>query len=302
VSVSEVNTTVSREATIVTPENIPLTLELAGLGSRFSALAIDLLIQSAVLFAGLMLIVFLDDPMKRIGLEWLNDTLAIVYSFVIVYGYFIFFETIWNGQTIGKRAVGLRVIREGGYPVTFFSVASRNLMRVVDSLPVYGIGAMTVFLNPQYKRLGDLVAGTVVIKEREARFLNAVFVETSAIHVRPTGAPTVGEEAASETMVTLRPKRTAYSGPRLPDSAKEPFDILTEEELELLRRFSSRRWEMLPDDAERLAYRLIAPLVPRLNITFLPNVAPRYADLASVIVGTADLTATEREELAGARL
>jgi hypothetical protein len=94
----------------------------------------------------------------------------------------------------------------------------------------------------------------------------------------------------------------AYQGPRLPETAKEPFDVLTEDELELLRRFSARRWEMLPDDAERLAYRLVVPLVPRLNITFLPNVAPRYADLASVIVGTADLTAAEREELAGARL
>jgi hypothetical protein len=198
--------------------------------------------------------------------------------------------------------MGLRVVREGGYPITFFAAATRNLIRIADFLPFnYGVGALMVFLQPQYKRLGDLVAGTVVIKEREARFLNAVFVETSATRARlNTGEP--DNKAPEETTVTVRQKRTAYQGPRLPETAKNPYDVLTDDELELLRRFSSRRWEMLPDDAERLAYRLIAPLVPRLNITFLPNVPPRYADLASVIVGTADLTAAEREEMAGARL
>ena len=197
--------------------------------------------------------------------------------------------------------MGLRVVREGGYPITFFAAATRNLIRIADFLPFnYGVGALTVFLNPQYKRLGDMVAGTVVIKEREARFLNAVFVETSALVARPSSGMIATSEP-EETTVTLRQKREAYKGPRLPETAKDPFDILTDEELDLLRRFSTRRWEMLPDDAERLAYRLIAPLVPRLNITFLANVAPRYADLASVIVGTADLTAAEREEMAGAR-
>ncbi|MES2459147.1 MAG: RDD family protein [Armatimonadota bacterium] len=294
----------SREATIVTPENIPLTLELAGLGSRFVALAIDLLIQGALLFFGLSLLGYASEPMKSIGLTWLMEVLVIVYGFVLMFGYFIFFETIWNGQTIGKRAVGLRVVREGGYPITFFAAATRNLIRIADFLPFnYGVGALMVFLQPQYKRLGDLVAGTVVVKEREARFLHAVFVETSAIHTRPYSDKLGSVEPETEaTTVTLRQERAAYHGPRLPETANNPFDVLSEDELELLRRFASRRWEMLPDDAERLAYRLIAPLVPRLNITFLPNVAPRYADLASVIVGTADLTAAEREEAMGARL
>jgi uncharacterized RDD family membrane protein YckC len=292
----------SREATIVTPENIPLTMELAGLGSRFAALAVDLLVQFTLIFFGLTLVGYFAEPMERAGLSWLSGVLVIVYCFLLLFGYFIFFETIWNGQTIGKRAMGLRVVREGGYPITFFAAATRNLIRIADFLPFnYGVGALMVFLQPQYKRLGDLVAGTIVIKEREARFLNAVFVETSAVHPgRDSGQP--GQEAPEETTVTVRQKRTAYRGPRLPETAKNPFDVLSEDELELLRRFSSRRWEMLPDDAERLAYRLVAPLVPRLNITFLANVPPRYADLASVIVGTADLTAAEREEIAGARL
>ncbi|MBC8103448.1 MAG: RDD family protein [Cytophagales bacterium] len=296
----------SRETTIVTPENIPLTLELAGLGSRFSALTIDLLVQSALISFGVTILSVAAALLDKVGLEWLGGVGAIVYSFLVFFGYFIFLETNWNGQTVGKRAMGLRVVREGGYPITFYAAATRNLIRTADFLPLgYGVGALCVFLSPQYKRLGDLVAGTVVIKEREARFLNAVFVDTSAIRM---GAATGGTAGGLETnedktaTVTVRQKRTAYRGPRLPDSAHNPFDILRDDELELLRRFSSRRWEMLPDDAERMAYRLVAPLVPRLNVTFLPNVAPRYADLASVIVGTADLTAAEREETAGARL
>ena len=296
----------SREATIVTPENIPLTLELAGLGSRFIALAIDLLLQGVLLIFGFTLLAMLSSPLSLAGLQWLTEVLSIIYGFLVFFGYFIFFETLWNGQTIGKRAAGLRVVREGGYPITFFAAATRNLIRIADFLPLnYGIGALCVFLSPQYKRLGDLVAGTVVIKEREARFLNAVFVETSALPVDPaSGKPglSAGSEETTETTVTVRQKRAAYKGPRLPETAKNPLDLLNEDELELLRRFSTRRWEMLPDDAERMAYRLVVPLVPRLNITFLPNVPPRYADLASVIVGTADLTAAEREELAGARL
>jgi len=70
---------------------------------------------------------------------------------------------------------------------------------------------------------------------------------------------------------------------------------LTPEELELLQRYAIRRWEMTSDDSERLAYRLVVPLIPRLNISFLPGVAPRYADLVSVLVAAADAKAEERE-------
>ena len=77
------------------------------------------------------------------------------------------FETIWNGQTPGKRAFGLRVVRDGGYPITFYASAIRNLIRIADFLPFgFAAGALTIFLQSEYKRLGDLVAGTIVIKER----------------------------------------------------------------------------------------------------------------------------------------
>lgn len=288
----------SREVTIVTPENIPLTLELAGLGARFAALGIDLVLQAALLLMGLTLLSYLSAVTRLLGTDYLVSAVAIVYSFLVFTGYYMLLETLWSGQTVGKRALGLRVVRDGGYPITFFSAATRNLIRIADFIPLnYGVGATVVFLNPQYKRLGDLIAGTVVIKEREARFLRAFAVSRS--RKAAVGGDSIADEGEGLLLTARRPK---YSGPRLPDTAREPLDVLTEEEIALLRRFAGRRWEMTPDDAERLAYRLAVPLIERLNILFVPHVPPRYADLITVIVGTADLTAAEREEAAGVRL
>ena len=257
----------SREITVVTPENIPLTLELAGLGSRFGALMVDILIQMLVtvtlaVVGGIVVGttgLSLSQPGQAVA-SWLI-TAGILAFFLIWFGYFILFETLWNGQTPGKKMFGLRVLRDGGYPINVFSVLARNLVRIADFLPSgYGVGALVVFLHPEYKRLGDLAAGTLVVKERVAATSGTDF---------------------------LAPSRPAVA-PDLPPSVRHPADVLTVEELDLLRRFSVRRWEMTPDDSERFAYRLIVPLIPRLNLTFVTGAAPRYADLVSVLVAAAD--------------
>ena len=161
----------SRQVTVVTPENIPLTLELAGLGTRFGALLLDalwqLMVGTALLMIAGLLALFASAYMQPL-LPFV-PALLILGTFVIVFGYFIFFETIWNGQTPGKKAFGLRVVRDGGYPVGFFASAARNFVRIADFLPVfYGVGSISMFFNGEYKRLGDFVAGTIVIKERAA--------------------------------------------------------------------------------------------------------------------------------------
>lgn len=253
----------SREITVITPENIPLTLELAGLGSRFGALLIDLLIQGFVILV-LTLVVFFAAAAASLSLDgalsgWVI-ALGILGLFAVLFGYFILFETIWNGQTPGKKTFGLRVVRDGGYPVNLFSAAARNLVRIADFLPVaYGVGGLAVFFHPQYKRLGDLVAGTLVVKERPA-----------------------------VAFASLETPKTVAPAPELPPGARHPADVLSEDERDLLRRFAVRRWQMNPDDAERFAYRLLAPLVGRLNLSFTPGVAPRYADLVSRLVAVAD--------------
>lgn len=266
-----------RQMTVVTPENIPITLELAGLGARFGALLIDLLVQALtamILFtvAGILVAV-LGTSSALAGAAAFVWALVTIAGFLILFGYFILFEAIWNGQTPGKRMFGLRVVRDGGYPINIFAVATRNLIRIADFLPVsYGVGALSVFFHPQYKRLGDLAAGTVVVKERESRSLGAV---------EQDGAQSVGI-ASSAT---------------LPETMRHPADVLTPDEIALLRRFARRRWEMTSDDSERFAYRLIVPMITRLNLVFVPGVAPRYADLASVLVAAVDAREAAREAM-----
>jgi hypothetical protein len=152
-------------------------------------------------------------------------------------------------------------------------VATRNLVRIADFIPLYGIGGLAVFFHPQYKRLGDLAAGTLVIKERGG----------------------VGSLGSS-------PAATAAAGTvSLPPGVHNPLDVLTADEMALLRRFAVRRWEMNPDDSERLAYRLTVPLVPRLNLRFVPGAVPRYADLVSVLVAAADAREVAADPAAASR-
>jgi uncharacterized RDD family membrane protein YckC len=87
--------------------------------------------------------------------------------FFVFWGYFVLFETVWNGQTPGKRWTGLRVIQEGGYPIGFSHAAIRNIVRLVDFLPVYYVvGATVMLIDKRSRRLGDLLAGTIVVRER----------------------------------------------------------------------------------------------------------------------------------------
>jgi hypothetical protein len=94
--------------------------------------------------------------------------LSIIIAFAILWAYYIFFELVWNGQSPGKRWVGLRVMRSDGTPVTLLESLVRNLMRLVDFLPfAYGIGVVSMFLDHRSRRLGDLAAGVLVVIDRK---------------------------------------------------------------------------------------------------------------------------------------
>ena len=154
--------------TIETPEQIPLEFPLAGIGSRFLAAAVDFLIQfvvgMALLVSG-MLLVNAFPALAREGV-WLAAIGVLAY-FTLQFGYFAGFEAWWNGQTPGKRNVHLRVIKDSGRPITVYDSVARNLLRIVDSLPgFYGIAIVTMLFSSQNKRLGDYVAGTVVVHEQ----------------------------------------------------------------------------------------------------------------------------------------
>lgn len=162
-----------------TPEQIDLQYDLAGLGSRFMAIVFDTLIQGVVTVALIAVFGFgaalfgsgARDLLGRNGslVASVGIALIILLTFVLTWGYFLVFELIWNGQTPGKRLAGIRVLTTRGEPVTLVHALVRNLLRLVDMLPAsYTIGVISILVTRRCQRLGDIAAGTVVVRERHA--------------------------------------------------------------------------------------------------------------------------------------
>ncbi len=177
---------------VETPENIFLEFELAGLGSRFLAYLVDTIVQSLILLAvfyvaGLLVAVSAAAFRSAAPGDTAQKVLIALAMFLVYEGYFIYFETRWQGQSVGKKLLNLRVVKDGGFPVSFWDVVIRNVFRVVDALPPlavfpsYGLGSAVLLANRQAKRIGDYVAGTLVIKERPYQG----FEHFSAIQTNP---------------------------------------------------------------------------------------------------------------------
>src|SRR5204862_7288871 len=128
--------------------------------------AVHTLIQGMAIFAVWMVILFV-----RVGAgpaldNWL-PAIGMLLSFMLFFGYFLFFETRWNGQTPGKKVTGARVMKDGGFPIDLRAAVVRNIVRLLDLMPgPYAIGVAAAFFSAEYKRVGDYAAGTVVIRER----------------------------------------------------------------------------------------------------------------------------------------
>ena len=163
----------SAEYSVLTPERVSLQYDIAGIGSRGAAAIVDTVIQSVtliVIFFALTAGLAAGNAFLSVGsgpgAATLFLALFALAIFAVADGYFILFEIVWNGQTPGKRMVGIRVIRENGYPMRPIDAVIRNLVRVVDWLPgAYGIGVLTMLLNKRSKRLGDFASGTIVVRE-----------------------------------------------------------------------------------------------------------------------------------------
>jgi uncharacterized RDD family membrane protein YckC len=156
---------------IATPDNVELEFDLAGAGSRFLALVIDTLTWSGIviiLVVGFTVTTGLTPSQTLSSLDAWQTAVFIFVFFLTRWGYYIFFESLLRGQTPGKRAIGLRVIRENGLPPSPGQILIRNLLRIADMLPppTYLVGALSVLLSKRGQRLGDMAAGTLVIRER----------------------------------------------------------------------------------------------------------------------------------------
>ncbi len=212
---------------VETPEHVILDLEIAGFGSRVLAALIDTLILTGLIAAAIGVFVTLATWQLLPNGTWAG-ALFFLGGFALWYGYYIVFEGLRAGQTPGKRAIGIRVVRDTGRPVTLGDAAVRNLLRTADFLPPpYLIGLLLMALHPRGKRLGDLAAGTVVVRDRP--FEDA-----------PHRAP--AERTASRLSAPL----------------------LSEDEFRLLTQFAERAAALEPAVRERLAAGLGARLTARL--------------------------------------
>ncbi len=140
---------------VVTPEGVALHLPAAGPVPRALAWAIDLAIRLGLLMImGMLLAVF-----GKAG-----QGLYLIGMFLLFWAYPIVFESVWHGQTPGKKALGLRVVAGDGAPVGWLAAITRNLLRMVDMLPLgYAAGLIACLTDPYARRLGDMVAGTLVV-------------------------------------------------------------------------------------------------------------------------------------------
>jgi uncharacterized RDD family membrane protein YckC len=156
--------------TIETPEQITMELAPAGIGSRFLALALDTVIQAVLYIAAILLFVAVAWMSPTVRMHWLptqwHAAITLFLLFCIYWCYFAAFEVLWHGQTPGKRVVGIRVVKDSGRPITAVEGIGRNLMRAVDGFFFYLIGVLSIAISHQNKRLGDYVAGTVVVHEK----------------------------------------------------------------------------------------------------------------------------------------
>lgn len=239
---------------IDTPENVAFGYEVAGIGSRFLAAVVDTLIIF-VLLALVNLTLFLlalsffrdqlrfDSPV----LVWLGVVFGL-FAFAFFWGYYIFFEMLWNGQSPGKRWAGLRVIRTDGTPITLTESIVRNLVRLVDLMPAYyGVGVVTMFINGQSRRLGDLAAGTLVVRDR-------VTVTLESLATRPAPPP-----------VPAPPTATDPASPSpAPPATDWPVERLTSHDLEMAEDFLRRRVQLANRTA--LARRIAQALFNQMNL------------------------------------
>jgi uncharacterized RDD family membrane protein YckC len=159
---------------------------------------------------------------------------VIVTLFLLFWGYFLIFEWVWNGQTPGKRLMRIRVVKDGGYPISFLDSVVRNLLRIVDCyLPpfFFAVGIISIFAHPRHKRIGDLAARTVVVIERPLDF----------------SLPTNGAARAGSFTNVIQSLE------------------LSVEELDLVDSYLQRRREIEPESVQRVRAEIVDYLLARLN-------------------------------------
>ena len=196
---------------VSTPERVAFQYEIAGIGSRFLAQFVDVVIIAViqiVITVGAGALGGLFNSIRIFAL------VELILTFVLIAGYFLISEAAWNGQTLGKRSVRLRVVGDHGEPLTIGQAAIRNLVRVVDFLPVfYAIGIVTMFSNSRAKRLGDFAAGTLVVRDRERISLYDLASTAPGAVPEPKPASSIWSTPSTESAAVAAESSRAIDGP-----------------------------------------------------------------------------------------
>jgi uncharacterized RDD family membrane protein YckC len=235
---------------IETPENIVLTYRLAGPSLRCAAWLVDAVVRTAGMFALTMVL-----AMGQVVLPGFSMGLVLVLWFLNEFWYFALCEYFFRGKTLGKHALGLRVVQAKGYPLTFFASALRNLLRVVDSMPflLHGVGFLSMVGTRRFQRLGDLAARTVVIAERRVVLPREPII-----------------------LSKIEPLSRAEIGSWIPRAAT----------LTMIDELLGRRYVLSHQRGHAIAANLARALARKLNFTGDPNLVTKYpmAFLAKVYV------------------
>lgn len=244
--------------TIETPEQIDLEFPVAGLGSRGLALLVDSLIQLIVVVLVAVLMQMISPGLARYWAtagKWMTAG-VIFLMFCLYWGYFALFEVFWNGQTPGKRTARIRVLSASGRPITVFEAIARNFLRAVDSQLGYGVGLIAIAVDKRNRRLGDMVAGTVVVHELQDQGDSYWYSQQSNMVTTPS---------------------------------VEAVTAMTAQEFQLIETFLNRRLDLPYDQREMTAIKIADRIGTRLNVApadrtppenFLEELSRRYRDAA----------------------
>ncbi len=250
---------------IETPEQVELRFPIAGIGSRFLAVLTDSLIQGAAVFLMIFCFILIVSAVPRgtaaagasaTAGKWIVATIFLFF-FLLYWGYYSLFEAVWNGQTPGKRLLKIRVIKDSGRQITLFEALARNLLRVVDMLPsFYLIGVISMLCNKEQKRLGDFVAGTIVVHERsdeQPLMTHNSRTFTSALYPQP-------HETEREP-----------SGVSLPADGVARLDA---GDLNVIDTFFSRALDLDLDKRAEIAGRIAERMSSKMQVPLPSDVAP----------------------------
>lgn len=243
----EQETYLPRLVSLNTPENVTIEYELAGVASRCGAAMIDLLIQAAAILFAIGAYLTLQRYLHFSILGWMTSA-VIILLFAVWWGYYIYFETKWNGQTPGKRAFRIRVITTDGAPISLTGAAIRGLIRIVD---LYLVGAISILVTSKSQRLGDLAAGTIVITEQ----------------AEWAGNLTASHPSKTEDLSDNPPVKN--------------IELVTPEQFQAAKRFVERAPELEAGIREALAEKIAKPMMQQLGIEDRGGVS--YGDILNAI-------------------